>query len=93
MKYGVNIQAMLLAIVICFFCINYEVNGQEQTGTLRDRDGNIYTTKIMPDNKIWMTSNLNSISPDLMVMKMQSRKVINMAVCIRGNRHRKDVSY
>ena len=59
MKYGVNIQAMLLAIVICFFCINHEANGQEQTGTLRDRDGNIYTIKIMPDNKTWMTSNLN----------------------------------
>ena len=59
MKYGVNIQAMLLAIVICFFCINYEANGQEQTGTLRDRDGNIYTIKIMPDKKTWMTSNLN----------------------------------
>ena len=59
MKYGVNIQATLLAIVICFFCINYEANGQEQTGTLRDRDGNIYTIKIMPDNKTWMTSNLN----------------------------------
>jgi uncharacterized protein (TIGR02145 family) len=59
MTYGVNIQAMLLAIVICFFCISYEANGQEQTGTLRDRDGNIYTIKIMPDNKTWMTSNLN----------------------------------
>jgi hypothetical protein len=59
MKYGVNIQAMLLALGICFFCINYEANGQEQTGTLRDRDGNIYTIKIMPDNKTWMTSNLN----------------------------------
>ena len=59
MKYGVNIQAMLLAIVICFFCISYEASGQEQTGTLRDRDGNIYTIKIMPDNKTWMTSNLN----------------------------------
>ena len=59
MKYGVNLQAMLLAIVICFFCISYEANGQEQTGTLRDRDGNIYTIKIMPDNKTWMTSNLN----------------------------------
>ena len=59
MKYRVNIQAMLLAIVTCFFCTNYEANGQEQTGTLRDRDGNIYTIKIMPDNKTWMTSNLN----------------------------------
>jgi len=59
MKYGVNIQATLQAIVICFFCINFDVNGQEQTGTLRDRDGNLYTIKIMPDNKTWMTSNLN----------------------------------
>ena len=59
MNYGINIQAMLLAIVICFFCINYEANSQEQTGALRDRDGNIYTIKIMPDNKTWMTSNLN----------------------------------
>jgi uncharacterized protein (TIGR02145 family) len=59
MKYGVNIQATLLAIVICFFLKNYEANGQEQSGTLRDRDGNIYTIKIMPDNKTWMTSNLN----------------------------------
>jgi uncharacterized protein (TIGR02145 family) len=59
MKYDVNIQAMLLAIVTYFVCINYEANGQEQTGTLRDRDGNIYTVKIMPDNKTWMTSNLN----------------------------------
>jgi uncharacterized protein (TIGR02145 family) len=59
-KYGVNIQAMLLAIVIiCCFCINHEANGQEQTGTVRDRDGNIYIIKIMPDNKTWMTSNLN----------------------------------
>lgn len=45
MKYRVNIQAMLLA------------NGQEQIGSLRDRDGNTYTIKIMPDNKTWMTSN------------------------------------
>jgi uncharacterized protein (TIGR02145 family) len=59
MKCCINIQAMLLAIVICFFCINYEANGQEQTHTLRDRDGNIYTIKIMPDNKTWMTANLN----------------------------------
>ena len=59
MKYGVNIQALLPAIVICSFCINYEANGQEQTGTLRDRDSNIYTIKTMADNKTWMTSNLN----------------------------------
>ena len=58
MKYGVDIQATLLAIAISF-CINYEANGQEQTDTLRDRDSNIYTVKIMPDNKKWMTANLN----------------------------------
>jgi uncharacterized protein (TIGR02145 family) len=59
MKYGVTIQAMLLTIGTCFFCINHEANGQEQTGTLQDSDGNIYTIKMMPDNKTWMTSNLN----------------------------------
>jgi len=47
-----------IAIVICFFCINHEVNGQERSDTLRDRDGNSYTIKIMPDNKKWMTANL-----------------------------------
>jgi uncharacterized protein (TIGR02145 family) len=75
-----------------FFCINDEANGQEQTGTLRGRDGNIYTIKIMPGNKTWMMSNLNINIPGSYGYEMQSRKVIYMAICIRGNRHRKDVS-
>ncbi|HTE10842.1 MAG TPA: FISUMP domain-containing protein [Chitinophagaceae bacterium] len=58
-RYGVGIQATLLANVICFFCINYEANGQSPTGELHDRDGNIYSIKTMPDNKKWMTANLN----------------------------------
>jgi len=58
MNYGVNILSTLLAIIICFVCTNYEANGQKQTDTLRDRDGDIYTIKIMPDNKKWMTTNL-----------------------------------
>lgn len=41
-------------------CERFKYVGVHQpTGTLRDRDGNIYTVKIMPDNKTWMTSNLN----------------------------------
>lgn len=47
-----------IAIVICFFCSSYAAIGQEQS-TLQDRDGNSYTIKIMPDNKRWMTANLN----------------------------------
>ena len=76
-----------------FFCINYEANGQEQTGTLRDRDGNIYTIKIMPDNKTWMTSNLNINIPGSYGYENAEQKSNQYAVCIRGNRHRKDVSY
>jgi uncharacterized protein (TIGR02145 family) len=54
-----SVKVTSLAFVISSFCINYSVNGQAQTGTLRDRDGNIYTIKIMPDDKKWMTANLN----------------------------------
>jgi len=56
---GITIQGMFLAIALCFFCIHDEANGQGQTGTLRDGDGNFYNIKIMPDNKKWMTDNLN----------------------------------
>ncbi len=59
MKYTVNIHLILLAIAMCLFSIHYEANGQEQSSTLQDKDGNIYTIKILPDNKQWMTSNLN----------------------------------
>ena len=59
MKYSINIHLILLAIAMCFFCIHYEANSQEQSSTLQDRDDNIYTIKILPDNKQWMTNNLN----------------------------------
>lgn len=59
MKTDVNIQAVLLAISISFFCTQYELIGQEQPGKLRDRDGNRYTIKRMRDNNDWMTANLN----------------------------------
>ncbi len=51
MKYYVNIHPILFAIAMCFFCINYKANGQEQSSTLQDRDGNIYTIKILPDRQ------------------------------------------
>lgn len=38
--------------------VNDHVNGQQQPGTLKDRDGNTYTIKAFPDDKIWMTENL-----------------------------------
>jgi uncharacterized protein (TIGR02145 family) len=59
MKNGVNIPAMLRAIILCSFFIHNEANGQAQNNILRDRDGNSYTIKLMPDNKKWMTANLS----------------------------------
>jgi uncharacterized protein (TIGR02145 family) len=58
MRYRVNIRSALLANALLFSCINYEANAQMQTDTLRDRDGNGYTIKVMPDNKKWTTDNL-----------------------------------
>lgn len=58
MKQSVNIPTRLLAIAVYLVCIHITANGQEQTAALRDRDGNSYTFKIMPDNKKWMTANL-----------------------------------
>jgi uncharacterized protein (TIGR02145 family) len=59
MKHGVNIPATFRAIVLCSFFIHYGANAQAQNNTLRDWDGNSYTIKLMPDNKKWMTANLN----------------------------------
>ena len=56
---SVNIRKILLAMAICSLCIDHAAHSQEPADTLRDRDGNSYTIKIMPDNKIWMTANLN----------------------------------
>lgn len=50
---------ILPAIAICFLSINHGANGQSPTNTIIDRDGNSYPIKIFPDNKIWMTANLN----------------------------------
>ena len=55
----VRIRAGILAIAVCFSYINNNVNGQLPTGTFRDRDGNSYSSKMMPDNKNWMTANLS----------------------------------
>ena len=64
-------------------------------------DGKLFTNitrEVAPprvgDNKTWLTSNLSiKIPGSYGYQKMQCRKVIDMAVCIRGNLHRKDVSY
>ena len=55
----VRIRAGILAIAVCFSYINNNVNGQLPTGTFRDRDSNSYSSKMMPDNKNWMTANLS----------------------------------
>lgn len=48
-----------LIITAAAICIYHAANAQEQSSTLKDRDGNTYTLRIMPDNKQWMTTNLN----------------------------------
>lgn len=58
-KHIVISHPILLAITICLFCTYYKASGQAQTSTLQDKDGNSYTIKTMPDNKTWMTTNLN----------------------------------
>lgn len=58
MRDRTNICLELLAIIIFLSCTNYDAMGQERIDTLRDRDGNIYISKIMPDKKKWTTENL-----------------------------------
>jgi uncharacterized protein (TIGR02145 family) len=62
-KHNLKIQARLLAVAAYFFCMCSNVESQGQTGILRDRDGNIYSIKLMPDNKRWMTANLKTNIP------------------------------
>jgi hypothetical protein len=62
MKFIININTILPAIAMYFLCINLEANGQSPTSTIKDRNGNSYTIKIFPDNKTWMTANLNYIN-------------------------------
>jgi len=54
MKHIIN-----LTIAICLLGICHKSNGQ----TLKDQDGNTYTIKTMPDNKQWITANLNTNIP------------------------------
>lgn len=55
---GIDMHKVLLSISMCFVCVAYDATGQKQPGTLADRDGNVYSIKVMPDKKTWMTSNL-----------------------------------
>lgn len=45
-------------ITIGLTLIHDPVNAQQQPGTVKDKDGNIYTIKTFPGSKIWMTENL-----------------------------------
>lgn len=52
MKYGV-------ILLLCLLAVSYNAHAQTTATTLWDKDGNKYIIKIMPDNKKWMTTNLN----------------------------------
>lgn len=65
MMYTNHMSRILPIIAIFFFCLNNkEVRGQSSTNTIQDHDGNSYTTKTFPDNKTWMTANLNINIPE-----------------------------
>jgi uncharacterized protein (TIGR02145 family) len=45
-------------LLLCVY-MSIGASGQtNQSDTLKDRDGNVYSIKIMPDSKLWMTDNL-----------------------------------
>ncbi|PWT95602.1 MAG: hypothetical protein C5B52_17520 [Bacteroidetes bacterium] len=50
-----------VAIGLAIFSIAYHDQSvcQDSSLNIKDRDGNIYSIKIMADNRTWMTSNLN----------------------------------
>jgi len=60
LKHRINTCVMALIATWCTICLNHTAHGQEANSSLKDRDGNMYTVKIMLDNKQWMTDNLNT---------------------------------
>ncbi|WP_346321008.1 FISUMP domain-containing protein [Chitinophaga sp. YIM B06452] len=49
----------LAAFGICLLSALPGADAQPRSDVIKDRDGNSYPVKIMPDNKKWMTANLN----------------------------------
>ncbi|MGN7722130.1 FISUMP domain-containing protein [Chitinophaga sp. 22620] len=54
-KHWFNVHPAAFGICVLFACFE----ARAQVRTIKDRDGNSYPVKIMPDNKEWMTANLN----------------------------------
>lgn len=46
-------------IIFCFFIFAVRYAAGQTDGVIRDRDGNTYTVKRMPDQRLWMTQDLN----------------------------------
>ena len=53
-----NIASHIIANIIVVSLIVARAEGQQEVSVLKDKEGNTYTTKSFPDNKIWMTENL-----------------------------------
>ncbi|HMG66219.1 MAG TPA: FISUMP domain-containing protein, partial [Chitinophagaceae bacterium] len=58
MKHPINFFPIVLAATLSFGFICSGASGQQQSSALKDKDGNSYTTKILPGNKKWLTDNL-----------------------------------
>src|SRR5262245_18461109 len=50
--------ATTFLIAVGLSLMHGHIEGQGQAGTVKDRDGNNYSIKSFPDNKIWMNENL-----------------------------------
>jgi uncharacterized protein (TIGR02145 family) len=50
-------------LIVAGLNLTHDLDGQQRPSTLKDRDGNTYTTKLFPDNNIWMTENLKISIP------------------------------
>ena len=65
----IAIQVMKLFFLFCT-CLSIPASAQtiktqpRKKDTIKDRDGNIYSVKLMPDNKWWMTDNLKTNIPN-----------------------------
>ena len=53
-----NFHHFIAALIAGFTLVYGRCNAQQQPDIVRDRDGNTYTVRSFPDDRIWMTENL-----------------------------------
>jgi uncharacterized protein (TIGR02145 family) len=54
---------IVLHTIIALFFTGMSYKARSQSATVRDKDGHIYSTKVLRDNRTWLTTNLNTNMP------------------------------